>query len=77
VVEASFHSLSEGMEGLASCLPEEVLRIDFLKDAMPKSSTRQRSLLTLAQHLMAQLPSLQEPCVVKMVLKERYQYEFD
>jgi hypothetical protein len=28
-------------------------------------------------HLMAQLLSLQEPCVVKMALKRRYQYEFD
>jgi hypothetical protein len=77
VVETSFHSLSEGMEGLASRLLEEVLCIDFLKETMPKSSTRQRSLRTLAQHLMAQLPSLQEPCVVKVALKERYQYEFD
>jgi hypothetical protein len=77
VVETSFHSLSEGMEGLASRLPKEVLCINFLKGAMLKSSTRQRSLRTLAQHLMVQLPSLQEPCVVKMALKERYQYEFD
>jgi hypothetical protein len=65
------------MEGLANRLPEEVLCIDFLKDAMPKSSTRQRGLRTLAQLLMVQLPSLQEPYVVKMALKERYQYEFD
>jgi hypothetical protein len=77
VVETSFHSLNKGMEGLASRLPEEVLCIDFLKEAMPKSSTQQRSLRTLAQHLMAQLLSLQEPCVVKMALKGRYQYEFD
>jgi hypothetical protein len=77
VVETSFHSLSEGMEGLARCLPEEVLCIDFLKETMPKSSTQQRGLRMLAQHLMAQLPSLQEPCLVKMALKERYRYEFD
>jgi hypothetical protein len=57
VVETSFHSLSVGMEGLASGLLEEVLCTDFFKEAMPKSSTRQRSLRTLAQHLMAQLPS--------------------
>ena len=58
------------MEGLEKRLPEEVLCIDFLKDAMPKTSTRQRSLRTLAQHLMAQLPSLQEPCVVKVALEK-------
>jgi hypothetical protein len=49
----------------------------FSKDAMLKSSTQQRSLHTLAQHLMAQLLSLQEPCLVKMALKRRHQYEFD
>jgi hypothetical protein len=77
VVETSFHSLSEGMEGLERRLPEEVPCIDFFKETMPKSSTRKRSLRTLAHHLMAQLPSLQETCIVKMALKERYQYEFD
>jgi hypothetical protein len=65
------------MEGLANHLLEEVLCIDFLKDAMPKSSARQRSLCTLAQHLMVQLPSSQEPCVVKVALEEGFQYEFD
>jgi hypothetical protein len=65
------------MEGLASRLLAEVLCIDFLNEAMPKSSTRQRSLHMLAEHFMAQLPSLQEPCVVKVAFKERYQYEFD
>jgi hypothetical protein len=65
------------MEGLEKHLPEEVLCIDFLKGAMPKSSARQRSLHTLSEHLIAQLPSLQEPCVVKVAFKERYQYEFD
>jgi hypothetical protein len=65
------------MEGLADHLLEEVLCIDFLKDAMPKSSARQRSLRKIAQHSMVQLPSLQEPFVVKMALKRRYQYEFD
>ena len=54
-----------------------VLCIDFLKEAMPKSSARQRSLHTLSEHLIAQLPSLQESCVVKVAFKERYQYEFD
>ena len=77
MVETSFHSLSEGMEGLARRLPEEVPCIDFLKETMLKSSTQQRSIRMLAQHLMAQLPSLQEPCVVKMALEETYQYEFD
>jgi hypothetical protein len=77
VVEISYHSLSEGMEGLASRLPEEVLCIDFLKEAIPKSPTQQRSLCTLAQHLMAQLLSRPEPCVVKVAFKERYWYEFD
>jgi hypothetical protein len=77
VVETSSHSLSEGMEVLASRLPEEVLCTDFLIEAMPKTSIQQRCLRTLARHLMAQLLSLQEPCVVKMALKRRYQYEFD
>ena len=67
----------KGMEGLESHLLTEVLCIDSLNEAVPKSSTRQRSLRTLAEHLMAQLPSLQEPCVVKVALRERYQYEFD
>jgi hypothetical protein len=66
-----------GMEGLASRLLAEVLCIDSLNEAVPKSSTRQRSLRTLAEHFMAQLPSLQEPCVVKVAFKRRYQYEFD
>jgi hypothetical protein len=65
------------MEGLANRLPEEVLYIDFLKEAMAKSSARQRILHTLSEHLIAQLPSLQEPCIVKVEFKERYQYEFD
>ena len=65
------------MEGLANRLPEEVLCIDFLKGAMLKSLARQRSLHTLYEHLLAHLPSLQEPCVVKVAFKERYQYEFD
>jgi hypothetical protein len=77
VVETSFHLLSEGMEGLASRLLTEVMFVDFLKEAIPNSSTQQRSLHTPAQHLMAQLPTLQGPCVVKMALKGRYQYEFD
>ena len=45
-----------GMEGLASRLLVEVLRIDSLNKVVPKSSTRQRSLRTLAEHFMAQLP---------------------
>jgi hypothetical protein len=77
VVETSFRSLSEGMESLVSHLLSEVLCIDFLKEAMLESSTRQRSLHTLAEHLMVQLPSLQGPCLVKVALKERYWYEFD
>jgi hypothetical protein len=54
------------MEGLANRLPEEVLCIDFLKGAMPKSSAQQGSLNTLAWHLMAQLLPLLEPRAVKM-----------
>ena len=77
MVETSFHSLSEGTEGLENRLPEEVLCINFIKDAMLKSSARQRGLHTLFEHLIAQLPSLQEPCIVKVALKERYWYEFD
>jgi hypothetical protein len=77
VVETSSHPLSEGMEVLAICLPEEVLCDVFLKGTMLKSSNQQRSLCTLAQHIMAQLPSSQEPYAVKLVLKGRYQYDFD
>jgi hypothetical protein len=65
------------MEGLASGLLEGVLCTIFSKEAMPKSSKRQRSLHTLARHLMAQLPSLQEPCAVKVAREEGFQYEFD
>jgi hypothetical protein len=55
----------------------EVLCTVFLREAMPKSSARRRSLRMLAGRLMAQLPSLQEPCIVKVAFKERYWYEFD
>jgi len=65
------------MEGLASRLLEEVLSIDFLKEAMSKPSKRQRILHTLARHLMAQLPSFQEPYAVKMAREEGFQYEFE
>jgi hypothetical protein len=77
VVETSSHSLSEGNGGSGKPSARGVLCIDFLKEAMPKSSTSRGSLRTLARHLMAQLLPLQEPCVVKMALKRRYQYEFD
>jgi hypothetical protein len=61
------------MEGLESGLLEGVLcTIFFFKEAMPKSSKRQRSLHMLARHLMAQLPSLQEPCAVKVVREEGF-----
>jgi hypothetical protein len=65
------------MEGLASSLLEGVLCTIFSKAAMLESSKRQRSLHTLARHLMAQLPSLQEPCAVKMAREEGFQYEFE
>jgi hypothetical protein len=65
------------MEGLASSLLEGVLCTVFSKAAMPESSKRQRRLNTLARHLIAQLPSLQEPCAVKMACGEGFQYEFD
>jgi hypothetical protein len=65
------------MEGLASRLLEKVLCTQFFKEAMPKSSKRQRSLHTLARHLMAHLPSLREPCIVKVAREEEFQYEFD
>ena len=72
MVETSSHSLSEGMEVLASRLPEEVLCDVFLKGTMLKSSNQQRSLRMLAQYLMAQLPSSQEPYTIKLALKRRY-----
>jgi hypothetical protein len=53
------------MEGLASGLLEGVLCTDFSKEAMPKSSIRQRSLHTPFWPLMFQLPPLQRPCEVK------------
>jgi hypothetical protein len=77
VVETSFRSLNKGNGGSGEPPAPEVLCIDSLNKAVPKSSTRQRSLRTLAEHFMAQLPSLQEPCVVKVAFKGRYQYEFD
>jgi hypothetical protein len=75
VVEASFRSLNVryGESGKRSARRGSyVLIFFFFQGAMPKSSNRQESLHTLAQHLMAQLPSLQEPCAVKVVLEERY-----
>ena len=54
------------MEGLVSCLPAGFLSIDFLEEAIPKSSTRQRSLHTLSEHLIAQLLPLLESRAVKM-----------
>jgi hypothetical protein len=73
VVETSFHSLSvrNGRSGKRSARRGPAYRL-FQKKTMLKSSKRQRSL-----HTLAQLPSLQEPCAVKMALEERYQYEFD
>jgi hypothetical protein len=58
VVETSFRSLNVGMENLASGLLEGGPVYQFFQGAMPKSSNRQESLHTLAQCLMAQLPSL-------------------
>jgi hypothetical protein len=60
------------MEELPSCLPERVLCTDFSKEVMAKSSTSQRSLHTLTQHLMALLIPFQEPCAVKVALEEEY-----
>ena len=65
------------MESLASGLLEGGLRTIFSKEAMPSPRLVRGDLCTLAQHLMAQLPSLQEPCVIKVALEEKYQYEFD
>ena len=65
------------MESLASGLLEEVLHAGCSKETMLKSSTRQGSLHTLAQHLMAQLLSLQEPYAVKVAFEEGYQYDFE
>jgi hypothetical protein len=66
-----------GMENLASSLLEGGPVYRFFQGAMPKSLNRQKSLHTLDRHLMAQLPSLQEPCTVKVALEEKYQYKFD
>ena len=65
------------MESLASGLLERVLCTIFSKEAMPSPRLARGGLRMLAQHLMAQLPSLQEPCIVKVALEEKYQYEFD
>jgi hypothetical protein len=65
------------MDNLASGLLEGGPVYPFFQGAMPKSLNRQRSLHTLARHLMAQLPSLQETCVVKVAREEGFQYEFD
>jgi hypothetical protein len=65
------------MEGLASCLPERVLCIDFFQRSHVESSTSQRGLHMLTWHLMAQLPPLQEPCAVKEASDEGYPSEFD
>jgi hypothetical protein len=65
------------MENLASGLLEGGPVYQFFQGAMLKSSNRQKTLHMLARHLMAQLPSLQEPCTVKVALEEKYQYELD
>jgi hypothetical protein len=70
VVETSFHSLSVRYGGSGKRSARRGPVYHFSKEAMPKSSTRQRSLHTLARHLMAQLPSLQEPCAVKVASEE-------
>jgi hypothetical protein len=57
VVETSFHSLSVGNGGSGKRSARRGPVYRFFKETMPKSSARQRSLHTLAQHLMAQLPS--------------------
>jgi hypothetical protein len=64
------------MESLASGMLKEVLCSACSKETMPKSSTRQGSLHTLAQRLMAQLPSLQEPCTVKVASDKDYPSKF-
>jgi hypothetical protein len=77
VGETSSHALSMkyGRSGKRSAREGPVYH--FSQKDTSKSSARQRSLRTLAKHLMAQLPSLQRPCIVKASFKERYWYEFD
>jgi hypothetical protein len=76
VVETYLHSLSVRYGGSGKWSARRGPMYHF-KEAMPKSSKGQRSLHTLARHLMAQLPSLQEPCAVKVAREEGFQYEFD
>jgi hypothetical protein len=53
------------MEGLANGLLERVLCTHFSRKAMLSSRPAGGGLHTLAQHLLAQLLPLQEPCTVK------------
>ena len=65
------------MESLANVLFERVLCTIFSKEAMPSPLLARGGLHTLAQHLMAQLLSLQKPYAVKVAFEEGYQYDFD
>jgi hypothetical protein len=77
VVETSLHSLSVRYGGSGKRSARRGPVYHFFQRSHAKSSKRQRSLHTLARHLMAQLPSLQEPCAVKVAREEGFQYEFD
>ena len=77
MVETSLHALSAGYGGPSQRFAQKGPVYHFSKEAMPSPRLARGSLHTLARHLMAKLPSLQEPCAVKVVLEERYQYEFD
>jgi hypothetical protein len=65
------------MEGMESSLLEGILCTHFSREVMLISQLAGGGLHTLAQFLIVQLLPLQEPCTVKVVFEEGYQYEFD
>jgi hypothetical protein len=77
MVETSLHALSAGYGGPGQRSARKGPVYHFSKEAMPSPRLARGSLHTLARHLMAQLPSLQEPCAIKVVREEGFQYEFD
>jgi hypothetical protein len=73
VVETSPHSLSVRYGGSWQAVyPRRSCVLIFSKDAISSPRLAMESLHMLAQHLMAQLLPLQEPCVVKVASDEEY-----